>query len=159
MTANQVQIRCKIRWCSTRVLPRIYRVLTRNHRVLPRNYRVLPSTFSSVDSVIEFLPGTQLPFSQHWCSTYCLSCSGSYLNLLTSRRILTAHLHVLEGIKQGKQWVVIGSATNATKEAVVTRTILANLTYAQKEITTNPPHAIPALFSIIPQLTNTCQPC
>jgi hypothetical protein len=55
--------------------------------------------------------------------------------------------------------VVIGSATNATKEAVVTRTILANLTSAQKVITTNAPHAIPALFRIIPQLTNTCQPC
>ena len=55
--------------------------------------------------------------------TYCLSCSGTYLNLLTSRRILTVHLHVLEGITQSKQWV-IGSATNATKEAVVTRTIL-----------------------------------
>jgi hypothetical protein len=48
----------------------------------------------------------------------------NYMNLLTSRRILTAHLHVLEGITQSKQWVVIGSATNATKEAVVTRTIL-----------------------------------
>jgi hypothetical protein len=124
MTANQVQIRCKIRWLSTRVLPRIYRVLTRNHRVLPRNYRVLLSIFSSVDSATEFLLDTRLPFSQHWCSTYCLSCSGTYLNLLTSRRILTAHLHVLEGITQSKQWVVIGSATNATKEAVVTRTIL-----------------------------------
>ncbi len=44
--------------------------------------------------------------------------------------------------------MVIDSATNATKEAVVTRTILANLTSAQKEITTNAPHAIPALFSI-----------
>ncbi len=73
MTANQVQIKCKIRWCSTSVLPRIYRVLPRNHRVLPWNYRVLPSIFSSVDSVTEFLPGTRLPFSQHWCSTYRLS--------------------------------------------------------------------------------------
>jgi hypothetical protein len=35
-----------------------------------------------------------------------------------------------------KQTMEIGSATNATKEAVVTRTILANLTSAQKEITT-----------------------
>ncbi len=58
-----------------------------------------------------------------------------------------------------KQTVVIGSAMNATKEAVVTRTILANLTSAQKEITTNAPHAIPALFCIIPQLTDICQPC
>jgi hypothetical protein len=58
-----------------------------------------------------------------------------------------------------KQTVEIGSATNATKEAVVTRTILANLTHAQKEITTNGQHAIPALFSIMSQLTNTCQPC
>ncbi len=58
-----------------------------------------------------------------------------------------------------KQTVVIGSATNATKEAVVTRTILANSTYAQKEITTNAPHAIPALFCTIPLLTDICQPC
>jgi hypothetical protein len=35
-----------------------------------------------------------------------------------------------------KQTVEIVSATNATKEAVVTCTILANLTPAQKEITT-----------------------
>jgi hypothetical protein len=48
-----------------------------------------------------------------------------------------------------KQTVIIRSATNATKEAVVTCTILANLTSAQKEITTNAPHAIPALFSIL----------
>jgi hypothetical protein len=81
------------------------------------------------------------------------------LNFLTSRRIFTVHLHILEGITQSKQWVVIGSATNAIKEAVVTRTILANLTSAQKEITTNAQHAIPALFCIITQLTNICQPC
>jgi len=58
-----------------------------------------------------------------------------------------------------KETVIIGSATNAIKEAVVTRTILANLTSAQKEITTNAQHAIPALFCIITQLTNICQPC
>jgi hypothetical protein len=77
----------------------------------------------------EFLPGTRLPFSQHWCGKYILSylsCSGTYLNLLTSRRILTLHLRVLDGIAQSKQWVVIGSATNATKEAIVTRTILVS---------------------------------
>ena len=79
------------------------------------------------------------------------------MNLLTPRRILTVHLHVLEGIT--KTTMIIVSATNATKEAVVTCTILANLTPAQKEITTNASHAIPALFCIIPQLTNTCQPC
>ncbi len=40
---------------------------------------------------------------------------------------------------------LIGNVSNATKEAAL-RTILVQ--HAQEEITTNAPHAIPALFSI-----------
>jgi len=55
---------------------------------------------------------------------YILSFMLKNLLELTYLQKDTVHLHVLEGITQT---VVIGSATNATKEAV-TRTILANLT-------------------------------
>jgi len=55
---------------------------------------------------------------------YILSFMLRNLLELTYLQKDTVHLHVLEGITQT---VVIGSATNATKEAV-TRTILANLT-------------------------------
>jgi hypothetical protein len=91
------------------------------------HYNTLQYTDAANHGKLEANHGKKEPKSGdavHTCM-YCLSCSGAYLNLLTHlQKKDTVHLHVLEGITQT---VVIGSATNATKE-VVTRTILANLT-------------------------------
>jgi hypothetical protein len=94
---------------------KIYRVLPRNHRVLPRNHPVLPSIFSSVDLVTEILPGIRLPFSQHWCGTYILR------NLL-ELTYLQKDTYCSSSCPRGyyaKQTVIIGSATNATKERLL----------------------------------------
>ncbi len=58
-----------------------------------------------------------------------------------------------------KQTVEIFNATNATKEAAVTCTITCKFDTCSEGNYNHAPDAIPALFSIIPQLTNTWQPC
>jgi hypothetical protein len=110
------------------------------HRVFSGcSVAVFTTLMQYIHAILSFMLGNLLELTYLQKDTYfSSSCPGGYYE---------------------KQTVEIGSATNATKEAVVTRTILANLTYAQKEIATNGQHAIPALFSIMSQLTNTCQPC
>ncbi len=95
--ANKVQIRCKsgdtvhgfcqgsTEFCQGST--EFCRVFCPRLIMSSNFYRVLGCRFPNTDAV----------------HTYCLSCSGTYLNLLTSRRILTLHLHVLQGITQSKQ--------------------------------------------------------
>jgi hypothetical protein len=114
-TTNNMQITCKLLQISCKIVKEKHE----------RSLRRMPITTNNVQTTTNNMQITANKLQNQVIQYILSSCSGTYLNLLTHlQKKDTVHLHVLESITQT---VVIGSATNATKEAV-TRTILENLT-------------------------------